>query len=127
MGKIYSFLPMERLEIEKMSVEDLALTPPQKILLATDLSSRGDRALDRAAQLARQWDAELIVVHALEPQTTSSPWPDVDGIPSWRRPPDPRAAIERQIRHSQSATWTATKGPESNALLAPELDAIRNN
>ena len=81
-----------------MSGEDLALPPPQKILLATDFSSRGDRALDRAAQLARQWDAELIVVHALEPQTTSSPWPDVDEIPSWRRPPDPRAAFERQIR-----------------------------
>ncbi len=28
--------------------------PPKKILLATDLSARGDRALDRAAHLARR-------------------------------------------------------------------------
>lgn len=39
--------------------------PPRRILLATDLSNRCDRALDRAAQLALQWQAELVVVHAL--------------------------------------------------------------
>jgi len=35
--------------------------------------------------------------------------------------------IERQIRHSQSASWTAFKGPRTNELLAPELDRIRHN
>lgn len=39
--------------------------PPKKIMLATDLSSRGDRALDRAIQLAKSWKAELLIVHAL--------------------------------------------------------------
>jgi nucleotide-binding universal stress UspA family protein len=39
---------------------------PDRILLATDLSSRGDRAFDRAVQLAREWQAELHVVHAIE-------------------------------------------------------------
>lgn len=34
-------------------------------MLATDLSSRGDRALDRAMQLVRAWQSELHVVHAL--------------------------------------------------------------
>jgi nucleotide-binding universal stress UspA family protein len=39
---------------------------PTKILLATDLSSRCDRALDRAAQLAEQWQAELVALNILE-------------------------------------------------------------
>ena len=81
-----------------MADEHFPPTPPRKILLATDLSARCDRALDRAAQLARQWNAELLVVHAVEPANPVSPWPDVEEAPSWRRPPDPRGAIERQIR-----------------------------
>jgi len=39
---------------------------PRKILLATDLSSRCDRAFDRAVALAVQWDGSLVVAHALE-------------------------------------------------------------
>lgn len=38
---------------------------PKAILLATDLSSRGDRALDRAALLAQDWGARLIVLHVV--------------------------------------------------------------
>ena len=44
-------------------------TPPKTILCATDLSSRCDRALDRAALLARHWQARLVVVHALQTAT----------------------------------------------------------
>lgn len=40
--------------------------PPDRLLLATDLSARCDRALDRAAQLAREWHAELVVLNAIE-------------------------------------------------------------
>lgn len=40
---------------------------PQKILLATDFSSRCDRALDRALQLMRQFNSELIILHVIEP------------------------------------------------------------
>ena len=39
---------------------------PRRILLATDLSARSDRAMDRAALLMRQFAAELVVVHVLE-------------------------------------------------------------
>jgi nucleotide-binding universal stress UspA family protein len=70
--------------------------PPKKILLATDLSGRGDRALDRASQLARTWDAELVVVHALEDEGLAAP--EYQGLPSWRRPPDSAALVARQIR-----------------------------
>lgn len=37
------------------------------LLLASDLSSRCDRASDRAVQLARAWKAKLLVVHAIDP------------------------------------------------------------
>ena len=71
--------------------------PPTKILLATDLSGRGDRALDRAAQLARQWGAQLLIVHAIDPNAASLS-EAADPLPSWRRSPDPALAIQDQIR-----------------------------
>lgn len=46
---------------------------PSKLLLATDLSARCDRALDRAGQLTRQWQAELLALNILE----SSQAPDM--------------------------------------------------
>jgi nucleotide-binding universal stress UspA family protein len=77
---------------------------PKKILLATDLSARSDRALDRAAQLARQWNAKLIIVHALEKPPTNPPWwTQLEEFPSWRRPPDPAAATADQIRRDAPA------------------------
>jgi len=57
-------------------------TPPKKVLLATDLSARSDRALDRATQLARQWDAGLVVVHALEDQALATRSPYYEDLPS---------------------------------------------
>jgi len=41
--------------------------PPGKILLATDFSARCDRALDRALQLMKQFNAELVILHVIEP------------------------------------------------------------
>lgn len=42
--------------------------PPRRILLATDLSSRSDRAQDRALALMKQYNSEhLVVLHVLEP------------------------------------------------------------
>ena len=78
-------------------------SPPKKILLATDLSARSDRALDRAVQLARQWNSILIVVHALEKPPLNPPWwSQLEETPSWRRPPDPAKEIEEQIRRELS-------------------------
>lgn len=39
---------------------------PQRVLLATDLSARCDRALDRAALLAQAWQAALVAVNVLD-------------------------------------------------------------
>ena len=41
-------------------------SPPTTILLATDLSARCDRALDRAAQLAKEWQAKLIALKVID-------------------------------------------------------------
>lgn len=41
--------------------------PPTRLLLATDLSPRSDRALDRALLLARAWQARLLALTVLEP------------------------------------------------------------
>jgi nucleotide-binding universal stress UspA family protein len=77
-------------------------TPPKKILLATDLSANGDRALDRAAQLARQWGAQLLIVHAIDPKVVSlleSALPRaVDPPPSWRPAPDPTLTLRDRIK-----------------------------
>jgi nucleotide-binding universal stress UspA family protein len=85
-----------RREID-MNEQAVHTTTPNRILLATDLSARCDRALDRAAQLARQWRLPLLVVHAA-PLTTVESRPATDDAPSWRQAPERTAVIERQIR-----------------------------
>ncbi|WP_332659180.1 universal stress protein [Brevundimonas sp.] len=68
--------------------------PPKRIVLATDLSGAGDRALDRATELAVGWGADLVVVHALDDGGSGA----AQSLPSWRRPPDLAALAEKQIR-----------------------------
>jgi len=72
---------------------------PRRILLATDLSGRCDRALDRALLLADEWKAGLVVVHALEPQYQAAIEAE-HALPSWRRrDPNRRISVaERQVR-----------------------------
>ena len=94
--------------------------PPRRILLATDLSARGDRALDRATQLASHWDAELTVVHALERDGLDLP--DYQGVPSWRQGPDPASQVEQQIRDDirgpcPSLRVIVEEGPAAKVIL----------
>lgn len=56
---------------------------PRTILLATDLSPRCDRALDRAIQLARQWQARLVALTVVEPGTLSLQRVRASPRPSW--------------------------------------------
>lgn len=76
---------------------DPALPHPRAILCATDLSSRCDRALDRAAMLAREWHAQLVVVHALETTSDFLESRRLHDLPSWRRPEDRAAAVARLL------------------------------
>lgn len=47
--------------------------PPRRFLLATDLSARCDRALDRSVQLAGEWGAELVALTVMEPGPLAAP------------------------------------------------------
>lgn len=66
---------------------------PNTIMLATDLSQRCDRALDRAAMLAREWQARLLIVHVLEEKYYRA------DAPSWRQAIDPLEVAQRRVRH----------------------------
>jgi nucleotide-binding universal stress UspA family protein len=68
---------------------------PRSILLATDLSARSDRALDRAVLLAKEWRTPLTVLHVLE--NAPSPLDTAEPVPSWRQTPDPLHAIRDSI------------------------------
>lgn len=68
---------------------------PKTIMLAAGLNGRGDRALDRATDLAIRWDADLLVVHALE---DAGSFGAGRPAPSWRRPPDVAERVERAVR-----------------------------
>ncbi|HMV13624.1 MAG TPA: universal stress protein [Nitrosomonas sp.] len=68
------------------------------LLFATDLSSRCDRALDRAVQLAQSWEAKLLVVHAVDPAYAVRYAKIIqDDLPSWRRPEDYRTVAARRL------------------------------
>jgi nucleotide-binding universal stress UspA family protein len=87
------------MEDMKSMVEQNAPGGPQrKILLATDLSARCDRALDRAAALATAWQAELIAVHALEQADDFYAGELERRLPSWRRLPDSALLAAAQLR-----------------------------
>jgi nucleotide-binding universal stress UspA family protein len=76
---------------------------PRKILLATDLSARGDRALERAVLIARRHDVPLIIVHAFEELDESTLTYGSRGVPSWRRPPDAASLMKQRIRQNLRA------------------------
>jgi nucleotide-binding universal stress UspA family protein len=61
------------------------------LLLATDLSCRCDRALDRATMLAARWQARLVVLHAVEHP------PPIAEPPSWRGATDPAHVARRRV------------------------------
>jgi nucleotide-binding universal stress UspA family protein len=72
-----------------------SVSAPGKILFATDLTCRSDRALDRATLLARQWGAGLVIVHVIETRDRTSL--DRSGQPDWARREDPTVTMRRQI------------------------------
>ncbi len=74
------------------------------ILLATDLSCRCDRALDRATMLAHEWQAKMIVLHVLQ-----QPEPVLELSPGTESP-DPLQAARRRVRED-------TEYGEVSALL----------
>lgn len=69
---------------------------PRSILLATDLSARCDRALDRANRLAAAWGADLFALTVVEPAESDPAFAAL--LPSWRQPADPVERAARRLR-----------------------------
>lgn len=90
---------------------------PQTILLATDLSARCDRAHARAVQLARQWNADLIVLHVLEGEASKLRDVDEDTVKAQLLAELPGGEIR--------CRFIVTKGSASETILhkACELQA----
>lgn len=88
------------------------------ILLATDLSPRCDRALDRCVQLARQWQAEAVALTVVDP-ARRVPVSD----PCARPQPDPQSVAERRLRYDLAGAplpmrVRVARGAADEAILA---------
>ncbi len=74
----------------------------QKVLLATDLGARGDRALERAVALARHDGAHLTVLHVFEDMEASAA-AVAPAASAAHAPPDAAAIMRRRIRQGLRA------------------------
>ena len=94
--------------------------PPQRLLLATDMSSRSDRAFDRAVLLACAWGAELHIVHALKtiPSVSRAGFDETAFVEEFQ---DPKTAVLREL-----GKWTAHTGLPAHVHIedAPPAQAI---
>ena len=98
--------------------------PPKTILLATDLSSRCDRALDRAAWLAKLWSARLVVLKVLEPEAESMGSGRSLDLPSWRRPPARETVVAAQVRRDLGETLKGAEVRVVEGSPAAVIDAV---
>lgn len=76
---------------------------PRSILLATDLSGRCDRALDRAVLLARHWNARLVAMTVVEPDATVPPPGSRLETPDWYMEEDPVRVATRHLARDAGA------------------------
>lgn len=77
--------------------QPLSITPPSSILLATDLGARCDRALGRAALLARHWNARLVVVTVAATDDAEQLRRELLPPPHWARPGTAIDDAEREL------------------------------
>jgi nucleotide-binding universal stress UspA family protein len=75
----------------------------RKVLLATDLSARCDRALDRAVSIAVNNNAQLVILHVIEEFQETNLTYGADLPPSWRAPPDAVQIAKTRIREAIKA------------------------
>lgn len=70
----------------------------RRVLLATDLSARCDRALDRAVAIAGETGAQLLILHVFEELEESNLTYSRQLVPSWRAPADAIQMARKRIR-----------------------------
>lgn len=96
---------------------DLPAAPP-RILLATDLSARSDRALDRAADLAREWNAELVALNVLDP--AASP----DRLRAWVGSREDGEAYAMHIAHRQLTRDLRGAAVKTSIVVSAAADTV---
>lgn len=100
---------------------------PLNLLLATDLSGRCDRAQARAAQLAADLSARLLVVHAVAPEPDTPPG-RAQALPSARRTESRAVAADRRLRSDLQADGiNATVLVAEGSPAVVVLDAVRRH
>lgn len=100
---------------------------PQRVLLATDLSARCDRALARAALLAKQWHSGLIVAHVVHDAEVAHRDRLISSAPSWRRPESWTQTLQRALdadlqAEGIAATARIVVGSPAEALQRAVID-----
>lgn len=97
---------------------DPMFTTPATVLLATDLSSRCDRALDRSLILAEQWNAHLVALTVIEPGDRFNP------VTAAGQTPGPERAL-RLAEQRLRADLAVTDLPLSTRVaVGPVIDAV---
>lgn len=83
-------------------MSEITASRPQRILVATDLTVRCDRAVDRALHLAREFGAEVIAAYVMDPADT--PQHEFDRRRrAWHRIPDPVERMRWKLRRDLAA------------------------
>ena len=105
-----------------MSGNGVDMERPRSILLATDLGARSDRALDRAVQLAKDWQSRLVVATVIEAGAGRIDLMALRDPPDWYRGEDPEQVAERQLLEAMSAQgvdaeFRVERGPPGDRLL----------
>ena len=105
-----------------MSGNGMGAGRPRSILLATDLGARSDRALERAVQLARDWQSPLVVATVIEAGAGRIDLMALLDPPDWYRGEDPEQVAERQLLEAMSAQgvdaeFRVERGPPGDRLL----------
>lgn len=99
--------------------------PPARVLLATDLSPRCDRALDRAARLALDWRAGLTAVHVVDgPDTPDRILAWASGDPSFDARDDAHRLLADDLAGVDPVpTVRVVRGNDAAALIEAEAEA----
>ena len=93
---------------------------PQQLLLASDLSARCDRALDRGAQLAAAWQAELVVLNV----ASAAQAPDL--ALAWAVGQDDAAARRHATRQLQADVAGLGVRSQLRVLQGEAAESIRD-
>lgn len=87
-------------------------SPATPVLVATDLSARSDRAVDRACLLARLWGVPLKVLHAVEPGSWIDKNPALAIAAVQAILPDPSATVDIVLAHEPAPQAIARTAQE---------------